>query len=212
MPKNLRKPSSTPKPYHRIGLGEELLRLALEDLESSGASKLSLRDLAARAGVSKTAPYRHFADRESLLAALMENGWEGLRTAMSNATNSVESPTEGLFAMGKAYLGFALERPGMYRLLFSGEGKGLSAKDCASGNESFALLVAQIAACQATGWMEGVEQNTLALSYWSLVHGAADLSLEGLVHPPTGFDSLGFWSHVVEVLQPKTPAMDSPKP
>ncbi|MEK7394738.1 MAG: TetR/AcrR family transcriptional regulator [Fibrobacterota bacterium] len=196
------KPPAKPRQYHHGGLREELLRLGLADLESYGASKVSLRDLATRAGVSKTAPYRHFVDREALLSALMQIGWSALRAAMADATDSVESPTDKLFAMGRAYVGFALERPGMYRLLFSGDGKSLSGSVCSESDDSFALLVAQIVACQATGWRADTAPETLALSYWSLVHGAADLALEGLVQPPSGMDTLGFWSKIVEVLQP----------
>jgi AcrR family transcriptional regulator len=202
MPPRTSKAPTKPRPYHHGGLREELLRLGLSDLESHGASKVSLRDLATRAGVSKTAPYRHFADREALLSALMQMGWAALRTAMADATDSVNSPTDKLFAMGRAYVAFALERPGMYRLLFSGEGKSLPGSNCSESDDSFALLVGQIESCQATGWRSEVDPEMLALSYWSLVHGAADLALEGLVRPPPGVDALGFWSRIVAVLQP----------
>lgn len=106
--------------YHHGDLRDELLRLALESIEAQGTEGLSLRSLAQRAGVSKTAPYRHFADRDALLAALAEEGFRELTEALSAARDRRAASTrETLAEMGSAYLQFALERPQLYRLMFS---------------------------------------------------------------------------------------------
>lgn len=191
------------KPYHHGNLREELLDLALADLESTGAATLSLRDLAARAGVSKTAPYRHFPDRDALLAALMDHGWKDLHDATERAQTSSRDALSGLRSMGRAYLGFALSRPGMYRLLFSGEGKSLaSGLVCPDAHNSYKLLESQVARCQSEGWRPDANGQFLTLGYWSLVHGAADLALENLVLTPPGLSPLEFWSSVVDLVEP----------
>lgn len=199
-----RRSAPTPaKPYHHGNLREELLDLALADLESSGAATLSLRDLAARAGVSKTAPYRHFPDRDALLTALMDHGWKDLHDATERAQDAASDPLSGLRDMGRAYLGFALSRPGMYRLLFSGEGKSLaSGLVCPDASNSYRLLERQVALCQARGWRPDANGQILTLSVWSLVHGAADLALESLVLAPPGMSPLEFWSSVVDFVEP----------
>lgn len=191
------------KPYHHGNLREELLDLALADLESTGSATLSLRDLAARAGVSKTAPYRHFPDRDALLAALMDHGWKDLHDATARAQDASGDPLSGLRAMGRAYLAFALARPGMYRLLFSGEGKSLATGlVCPDAHNSYRLLEAQVARCQSAGWRPDANGQILTLSVWSLVHGAADLALENLVLAPPGLSPLEFWTSVVDFVEP----------
>lgn len=191
------------KPYHHGNLREELLDLALADLESTGSATLSLRDLAARAGVSKTAPYRHFPDRDALLAALMDHGWKDLHDATARAQDAAADPLAGLRAMGRAYLAFALARPGMYRLLFSGEGKSLATGlVCPDAHNSYRLLEAQVALCQSAGWRPEANGQILTLSVWSLVHGAADLALENLVLAPPGLSPLEFWTSVVDFVEP----------
>lgn len=208
-----RSTTSVAKPYHHGNLREELLELALADLESTGAATLSLRDLAARAGVSKTAPYRHFPDRDALLAALMDHGWKDLHDATERAQTSATDPLSGLRSMGRAYLGFALSRPGMYRLLFSGEGKSLaSGLVCPDAHNSYRLLEHQVALCQSGGWRPDANGQFLTLAYWSLVHGAADLALENLVLAPPGLSRLEFWSSVVDLVEPPAAPGRTPAP
>ena len=215
MASSSRSSATVARPYHHGNLREELLNLALAELESTGAATLSLRDLAARAGVSKTAPYRHFPDRDALLAALMDHGWKDLHDATERAQSSATDPLSGLRSMGRAYLGFALSRPGMYRLLFSGEGKSLtSGLVCPDAHNSYRLLERQVALCQSAGWRSEANGQFLTLAVWSLVHGAADLALENLVLAPPGLSPLEFWSSVVDFVEPHaTPALlpDRPK-
>ena len=172
----------------------------MADLERVGVAGVSLRDLAARIGVSKMAPYRHFPDRESLLAALISIGWVRLAEDLTAATSIPGDPVGALKAMGRAYLNFAMTQPELYRLLFSGDGKGLSGREpCSEAGESFGLLSRQIQLCMAAGRRSGEDASSLVLAYWALVHGIADLAQEGLVHPPEGVDKLGFWASLVDV-------------
>lgn len=189
--------------YHHGHLREELLARALEILEREGAQAISLRALAQDCGVSKSAPYRHFPDRDALLFALMLHGWSDLFAALSAASALPSTPLQGLTSMGRGYLDFALRRPGMYRLLFTGEGKTLAAaRGCPEGTDAFALLVAQVAKAQARGWKKTLPTAQVALSIWALVHGTADLALEGLAPPPPGIAALDFWSNILSTLLP----------
>lgn len=187
--------------YHHGNLRQELLDLAVARVESSGVEALSLRDLASTLGVSKTAPYRHFPDRTSLLRAVMEVGWYDLRGDLLASRQGVSDPEAGLRAMGRAYLAFAGRRSNLYRLLFSGQGKDLFGGDhCPEEIDAFAPLLEQIARCQAAGWKASADPQVLALSIWAQVHGAAELAIEGLVPVPEGMEPHAFWAGILETV------------
>lgn len=96
--------------YHHGELRPALLRAAAKILESEGREAISLRDLARRAGVSHAAPYRHFADREALFAALAEEGFALLAAELEGKPRQ---------AQAVAYVRFALANPGRFRLMFT---------------------------------------------------------------------------------------------
>ena len=106
----------TRKSYHHGDLEAALIRSAGKILEKEGLDALSLREVARQAGVSHNAPYRHFAEREALLAALAAKGFEMLAQAQQAA-----AAKGGLRAMGEAYVLFALEHPQRFRLMFGGQ-------------------------------------------------------------------------------------------
>jgi AcrR family transcriptional regulator len=87
-------------------------------LELGDQSKLSVRAVTARAGVTPNALYLHFADKEALLSAVMSAGYKEFRTVLQAAIPETSDPIEQLRAYGSAYLEFAAQRPGMYRVLF----------------------------------------------------------------------------------------------
>src|SRR5690349_3579164 len=97
--------------YHHGDLRPALLKAAGRVLEKEGPAALSLRELARRAGVSHNAPYRHFADREALLAALAADGFRMLGEVLGVASSRHR---------GEAYVRFALEHPQLFRLMFGG--------------------------------------------------------------------------------------------
>jgi AcrR family transcriptional regulator len=101
--------------YHHGDLVVALLRAAGNILEKEGVEALKLRAVARRAGVSHNAPYRHFPEREALLAALAAEGFEWLGAAQRKAAEA-----GGLRAMGEAYVEFALAHPQRFRLMFGG--------------------------------------------------------------------------------------------
>lgn len=149
--------------YHHGKLRPALLRAAGKMLEKEGPAGISLRDAARRAGVSHNAPYRHFADREALLAELAAEGFEMLREAMRGRAGR---------EMGEAYVRFALEHPQRFRLMFGGSLSlaGYPQLRVAAGATYRALTEA---------FKDLPKPETAAAAAWSLVHGLAHLKLDG---------------------------------
>lgn len=105
--------------YHHGDLRAALVAAAAAEIERIGHENLSLRELAASLDVSRAAPYRHFADRRALLAALAAEGFDELTAIYRKATG--KTPAIRLAASGRAYLAFAVERPQLFRLMFSSD-------------------------------------------------------------------------------------------
>ncbi|HUZ91836.1 MAG TPA: TetR/AcrR family transcriptional regulator, partial [Methylocella sp.] len=107
-------------PYHHGDLRRVLLAAGFSLLEKRGPAQVSLREVARVAGVSHTAPYRHFDSREALLAALAADGFEALDAAMERAAEG-RAGFERLHALGVAYIAFARAQPAVYLLMFGPE-------------------------------------------------------------------------------------------
>jgi len=105
--------------YHHGDLRAALVRAALELLEESGASELSLRGVARRAGVAPSAPYRHYPDRDALLSAVAAVGYRELTEKLATAHPSPSTPDD-LAAVAVAYVEFARQRPALFRVMFGG--------------------------------------------------------------------------------------------
>ena len=150
--------------YHHRDLRTALLRAAGKRLEKQGIKALSMREAARRVGVSHNAPYRHFADREALLAALAAQGFEMLGQAMRGQTGR---------GMGEAYVRFALQYPQRFRLMFGGQ----------VALEKYPQLRAAASSAfdqlQAAFSGYAVEPRVAAAAAWSLVHGLSHLILDG---------------------------------
>src|SRR5713101_5210209 len=96
-----------PKPYHHGDLRYALIQAGLELLSEGGAAALELRKVARRAGVSHAAPYRHFADKQTLVAAINEEGFRRLAERIrSTLREAPDDPFEQLQAIARAYVQF----------------------------------------------------------------------------------------------------------
>ncbi|WP_373389327.1 TetR/AcrR family transcriptional regulator [Pseudomonas alcaligenes] len=161
--------------YHHGDLRMALLRAAAELLAEQGEAAISLREVARRAQVSHNAPYRHFTDREALLAALAEQGFAELLERMQVVAREGKAEAR-LAALGRCYVDFALQRRGLFRLMFSG---------ALERNRYPALLTAAQALHrqleEAVAVLVADVDGIASLSAWSLVHGLAQLLLEGQV-------------------------------
>jgi AcrR family transcriptional regulator len=177
-----RRPRSAPKTYHHGDLREGLLEAALAILGRGSAAALTLRAAAREVGVSPAAPYRHFADRDALIAAVAERGFAALFDRMrASATRARMSPERGLQEIAVAYLRFALERPAEYRVMFGPElaDRTRHAGLQQTSTQVFALLAEGIAGLQRAGRVRAGDANAMAVSAWALVHGLAMLALDG---------------------------------
>jgi AcrR family transcriptional regulator len=112
---------SSDSTYHHGDLRAALMRAAAAEIERAGYENLSLRELAASLGVSRGAPYRHFADRRSLLAALAAEGFDALTAIYRKVIAAGKTPQARLASSGRAYFAFAAERPQLFRLMFASD-------------------------------------------------------------------------------------------
>src|ERR1700693_5459913 len=111
-----------PNRYHHGDLPRALLDAALHIVETQGTEALTLRAVARRAGVSQAAPYRHFASKEAILAAVAEDGFRSLIAAMRESVATCgEDPLGRLRAVGLGYVTFATSHPSHFRVMFGRE-------------------------------------------------------------------------------------------
>jgi AcrR family transcriptional regulator len=160
---------------------DRLLAAAMALVESDGPAGLGLRDVARRAGLTHNAPYRHFKDRRALVIATAERGFRELLDASLARQRAAGADHLGRFwALGVGYFLFAIERPGLFRLMFSPE--VARAPELRSAESAvFSLCVAAIASGQSAGVVMKGDPQQLALTAWATMHGLALLHLDGLV-------------------------------
>lgn len=160
--------STSARPYHHGDLRTRLLDVAEELLDEGGVGALSLREVARRADVSHNAPYRHFASKDELLAALAASGFDQLAASRAD----ISDPRDALVESGLAYVRFALEHKALFRLMFSGATDGESDESVAS---------AASAATVMRGAFGDDTPGDALISSWSFVHGLAGLLLDDQV-------------------------------
>lgn len=146
--------------------------------ESGDVAKVTVRAITQRAGVSPTALYLHFADREALVDAAIDAGFAAFNAATIEAAGRASDPRERLLAMGVAYLAFTERQPALYSVIFGTRPKDRLGPPSPGGVDrraAFDTLVAAVAAAQ--GSEEGAEEIAVAL--WSSLHGFAELRARG---------------------------------
>ncbi|HAR31656.1 MAG TPA: TetR family transcriptional regulator [Gammaproteobacteria bacterium] len=185
--------------YHHGDLRETLMEAALASIAAHGTEKLSLRALAREAGVSPTAPYRHFSSKESLLAAIAEAGYVRLFERFESVVAAAQGDLESrLLAIGMAYLEFALEHPARYELMFGSVLADFSgyASLQEAGQRCYRVLyqVLEDGLEHADG--SDLTATRLGGVVWAAVHGVASLMLYHRALHPTddaGFVGASLW-------------------
>jgi AcrR family transcriptional regulator len=177
------KRSKRRRTYHHGDLRQALVDSARALLATGGPAALTLRAAAREAGVSQTAPYRHFASRDDMLAAVAEDGFRRLHARMVAGVAS-QRGKRGLQQIAVEYVRFALEYPAEYRVMFGREAAQLEQTAASAGlaNASGAvmdLLQGGIEQMQQAGLVRAGDPATMALAAWSLVHGLVMLTLDG---------------------------------
>ena len=166
------------KGYHHGNLREALIDAALKLISEKGPGGLTFADAARAAGVSGAAPYRHFRDRDELMAHIALRGYEQFAGKLADAWNDGQPDAfTGLENLGKAYLGFARSEPSLFAAMFeSGLVLADHPKTAAAADRSFEVLRAACEALAATKPSgERPPALMMALHIWALSHGIAAL-------------------------------------
>lgn len=167
--------------YHHGDLRRTLIDAALQQIEQHGPGAVTLREVARMAGVSHQAPYRHFADRSELLAAVAEEGFRALHAELVDKMQSASHARDALRTSGITYVEFAVAHPSHFRVMFGAEAAACRWKIpslAAAAEGPFGVLTQALAEVRRD---TAGENDTLdyALTLWSLVHGLASLLVEG---------------------------------
>ena len=163
------------RPYHHGNLRRALLDEALATIRTEGVDGLTLREIGARVGVSRTALYRHFADKRALLAAVATEGFRTLRQQLVKAWEDGGRRREAFDAMGVVYVRFAVANPAHYRVMFGGfvDAKSSEPELATEAAGAFQALVDALASLQRDGIVRGDETGKMATFVWAVVHGVA---------------------------------------
>jgi AcrR family transcriptional regulator len=165
-----------PRGYHHGNLKEALIKAALDLIAEKGPTGFTFAEAARSAGVSPAAPYRHFRDRDELLASVALRGFIQFEAALAQAwNNGSPEPRAAFERLGRAYLEFARAEPALYSAMFEG---GLAVHASAelreAGERAFAVIrtAAERLVAQAPGRPPAF---MVALHAWALAHGVASL-------------------------------------
>ena len=182
----------TPRPYHHGNLRRALLDEALATIRTDGVEGLTLREIGARLGVSRTALYRHFADKRGLLATVATEGFRMLRLRLVATWDEGGRGPAAFESMGRTYVEFALENPSHYRVMFGGfvSPEGCDPELAAEAAGAFQALVDALAILQRDGIMRGEATVTMARFVWAVVHGVAMLGIDGQLPEPGSVEEL----------------------
>lgn len=171
---SMTEPSAGRRAYHHGNLKDALLDAARDLVATQGPAGFTLAEASRRAGVSPSAPYRHFKDRDALLAALAARGFTLFAQDLEQAFDGGKpDPLTAFARVGEAYLAFARREPGLYGAMFAICPPG--GTQVPEARRSFEVLVE--ATRQAAGGPTLSDDRILAI--WALAHGAATLAAAG---------------------------------
>lgn len=171
-----------PHSYHHGNLKEVLLEAARKLIEQYGPAGFSLTEAARLAGVSPAAPYRHFRDRDALLAEVARSGFERFAARLDMAwNNGVPTPLSAFENLGKAYLAFARDEPASYTVMFeTGILPGSDGQTIPAAERAFDVLQRAAAAlCRQLPEAERPPIKLMSLHIWAISHGIASLFAQG---------------------------------
>jgi AcrR family transcriptional regulator len=182
MPTSVQRPRRKPRGrYHHGDLRAALVAEALRTMQTSGIEQLTLRAVGDRLGVSRTALYRHFADKQALLAAVAAEGFRMLREQLVAARETHPAGAAGFEAMGRAYVRFAVTHRESYRVMF-----GRFIEACSTDQDlareaqaTFQTLVDALAGLQEAALIRQDDPVQQAAFIWAVVHGVAMLAIDG---------------------------------
>jgi AcrR family transcriptional regulator len=176
---------TAPRGYHHGDLRDALIGAGMRLLEQRHAGDLGLREVARAVGVSPTAVYRHFPDKDALLQAIAARGFAMLGTMQGRAAEG-RVGADAFRAAGVAYVRFALANPAVFRLMFSSaRPRDVLSLPAETETEPLRILRANAAGLVPPGAGEEVGR-VIAVQAWALVHGLAMLMLDNMVPADEG--------------------------
>jgi AcrR family transcriptional regulator len=192
MPRSPRAARTPKRPYHHGNLRRALLDEALATIRAEGVAGLTLREIGARLGVSRTALYRHFADKRALLAAVATEGFRALRHELVSAWEDGGQGRPAFEAMGVAYVRFAVDNPAHYRVMFGGfvQPEACDPELAVEAAGAFQALVDALAVLQLGAVVRADDTVTMARFVWAVVHGVAMLGIDGQLSGAGGVEEL----------------------
>lgn len=194
---------SARKPYHHGNLREALLEASIQLVGEVGPTAFTLREVARRAGVSHNAPYRHFQDKNALLAAVAAQGFDELTEAMTQAAGQHLDSRDRLKHAGLAYITFALRRPEHFTVMFDAPSSQETHPEAAiASKRAFSVLLDLVQACQDKKPSSSQDPLPFALLAWSMVHGIAKLATTGRLPHRSRAKILEFAAFVIEQTLP----------
>ena len=175
------------KSYHHGALHSALVEASIALAREGGPDRVILREAARAAGVSHSAAYRHFADREALLAEVSSQARGELAAEMRRRVARAKGPRQRLRAIGIAYIDYALKEPGLFRTAFTShpatspvaEQDRADAGSPGDGPDPFEILGEALDQCVAAGLLNPNRRPGAEIGVWSAVHGLAGLLLDG---------------------------------
>src|SRR6516164_6377150 len=185
------------KSYHHGALHSALVEASIALAREGGPDRVILREAARAAGVSHSAAYRHFADRDALLAEVSRFARHELAAEMRRRVARAKGPGQRLRAVGTAYIDFALSEPGLFRTAFTSHPATSPVADQdradvgspGDGADPFEILGEVLDQCQAAGLLNPDHRPGAEIATWAAVHGLAGLLLDGpLPKTPTGIE------------------------
>jgi AcrR family transcriptional regulator len=178
----LRSRGMAERPYHHGNLRAALLKQAERTMRDRGVDALTLRELARQVGVSHGAPRRHFADRQALLDALAEDGFERLGSELRAAYAAAGDEFEPrLRAVGAAYIRFATGEADLLELMFAGKHRDQSGRLYEASTAAFSLIIELIEQGQAEAILDPGDPERAGLVLFAIVQGIAALITGALV-------------------------------
>jgi AcrR family transcriptional regulator len=174
------------KSYHHKNLRDALVEAAIPILADDGVDGLTLRKVARVAGVSHTAPYRHFRDKAALLEAIAAVGYQHLTAGCADAERAYpDEPRRQLVEAGMAYLFFVVDRPAISHLMFSGALAGSDSQELVQAAETaVGSLMRIIDNGKRAGLYIDRPSRQLTLTALATVHGLAMMIAAGMIREP----------------------------
>jgi AcrR family transcriptional regulator len=172
------------KKYHHGDLKNALIDAGVQILSEEGVEGLSLRKVAQHAGVSHNAPYSHFLDKQSLIAAISTEGFKQLYNELDTTISAYpDDPRRQLQECAYTYIQFALDHPDTFKIMFSGviEKERDYPAFVEISHKTFDRVVDVVQSCQEAGILPSAPADVLAVAVWGMVHGIISLRLEGQI-------------------------------